>query len=159
MALIRELRSLKEIRQAVDGYCNYDKTLNSDPEYALKVFSHKVRMKKFIRGYFEGSIMVGCIYADIAQLPHLPFPYFQQFYFYTEEKGKKAFNIIKHLHDSMILEAKRQELAFCISMGSHNDEKFTFARILEKHGWERINYLAYYQLDPKRPYVKALPDS
>jgi hypothetical protein len=85
-------------------------------------------------------------------------PVFYQNYYCSDQTGVLAVRCVKLLHDAMLLEAKRLKLRYCLSSGSHNDEKNTFVRILKSQGWYVKGYMAmrlvshenYPQVGPER---------
>jgi len=122
-------------------------------DYAYQHFWAHVKSGKYNQLYLEDNVIKGGILCNLSRNMHCNATFLKQDYFFTSEKGVKAFKIVKVLHEKMIEEAIRCNCPMAISTGSHLDEDYTFTRILEKLGWQRRGYVAIKHLPQAAPPI------
>ena len=132
----------EEIEHCVDMYrALSDETfMPSSRQAAITSLWKAVRQKRFVRCLRRGDTIVAWIYSDKVQLLHMDFPVFQQIYYASDQKDTAAARCVTLLHECMVDYAKSEGFRMATSAGSHLDETYTFARILERHGWLRRGY-------------------
>lgn len=138
-------RSVSDIVACVEMYYNLNdhSFIEISKEESVKNLLRFSRQKEFVRMLLnDNDEIIAWIFASKAKPYHSAEIIFQQFYYASNQKGLKAFRSVILLHEEMIEEAARLDLKVVLSSGSHLDDDFTFARILEKSGWQRRGYLA-----------------
>lgn len=145
---MRRLTSTKDIYTCIDMYISKnDYTfLPADRAVACSALASFLKANDFIRVLEEDdNIYAWCLFKQV-RVPHMPVDVFQQVYFASSAEGLKAVRAIHLLHDAAVEEARRRNLKYVTSAGSHMDEKNVFVRILERHGWLRRGHIAVYHL-------------
>jgi hypothetical protein len=133
-----------DVLACVDMYyaLNDHEFLCVDHAACLRNLTKKVRGKRFVRTLVSGGEIVAWIYCEPVALPYTDQMGFQQMFFASDQVGTMAYKCVVKLHEAMLEEAERLHITLALSAGSHADERFTFAKILEKNGWQRRGYLA-----------------
>jgi hypothetical protein len=108
-----------------------------DYETSLKSFGRLLRSGAFCRTVEDNGEIIAWILCSKVKLFYLDEPVFQQDAFSC---SRCPYRTIELLHKEMIANSPT-DLIF--SSGSFLDERNTFARILEKQGWNRKGYLAW----------------
>jgi hypothetical protein len=111
-------------------------------EKAIHSLMQKAKSGKFVRMRVIDNKIVAWICAELVSLPHSNERIMQQTYYASNQSGTAAYRSVLALHAAMEEEAVRKGCTLIASPGSHLDERFTFAKILEKNGWSRRGYLA-----------------
>jgi hypothetical protein len=146
--LIRKIKNLKELEECVDMYLKLSdqEFLPASRKASIKSLKEVLSTPKaFVRVLEKEGKLVAWIYAEVIQLQHTTFKVLQQIYYSSCLEGVSAARAVKLLHQALIEEAERRRVIMVTSPGSHLDENFTFAKILEKSGWERRGYMSVYK--------------
>jgi hypothetical protein len=138
------IKTHRELVDCVDMYLgmNDETFMRSDRRTAIKSLDRKIRNQKFVRCLREESEIVSWIFCEVVKLDHTDYKNFQQIYYASRLTGVKAVRSVVRLHDEMYHHARQLDVAYCVSPGSHLDERNTFARILEKNNWKRRGFVA-----------------
>jgi hypothetical protein len=146
--MIKTPHSIEDIRTCVELYysLNDHSLITVDKEFAFTNLYKLVRNKKFVKAIYKDNSIIAWIYADVLTHLHSREKALQQIYYASNQKGFSAARCILTLHKEIIKEAERLNLKLVISTGSHMDEDYTFTKILERAGWERRGYAAFYRL-------------
>jgi hypothetical protein len=146
---LSKIYSLSEVKECVELYYNLGdhNFVNANKEYWVSNLSQAVLRNKFVRVIKQEEKIIAWMWADKVQLAHNPEPIFQQLYYASNTTGFTSFRCVKLLHEALLDEARRLKLSSALSMSSHEDEDFTFTRMLERLGWERRGYIAIYKLN------------
>lgn len=141
-------RTKADIEACVRMYRDlHDESLiETDFESAYKNLYDAVKLNKFVRIALRDSQLVAWIWADVVKPAYSKEKVFQQLFYCSNETGFASARLVLAMHDALIDEARRLGLKHVISQGSHTDEKFVMARLLEKNGWKRCGYVAIYHL-------------
>lgn len=143
-------RSLDDIDTCVKMYLsqNDESFIPASYEKAYHILNQLVKRNKFVRMALNSEDeIIGWIYGDIGEIPHVETRVMEQKYFTTNQEGIGAVRVIKLLHNALIQEAVSKDIKLITSHGNHLDENNVFVKILEKQGWERRGYLAIYKPD------------
>lgn len=137
-------RSLADIRECVTLYANLNdySFLDVSIEKSVQALLQKVRADKFVRMKLFNNEIVSWLYADSVELSHSEDRILQQIYYASKLKGIAAYRSVVELHSLMEDEGRKLGKTLLTSPGSHLDENNTFAKILEKNGWQRRGFLA-----------------
>lgn len=140
--IIDDIKSNSEIETCVRMYLalNDETFIKSSFDCSFENIKQIVRRKRFIRVIRENSEIIAWIYAELSKPIHMKQTMLQQMYYCSNQKGFKSVRCIKMLHDSMEEFAIEHNIAIVYSAGSPYDSENVFARVLEKHGWERRGY-------------------
>lgn len=143
MLKIDTIHSLRDVEICVDMYMQYndDTFMLAERDVALKQITLIARRQKFFRVLKEDGVIVACLIADTACNHHSSVRMIAQQYYASNQTGVKAFKCIKLLHEELFKYAEETKHELVASAGSHFDPDNTFARILEKLGWQRRHYL------------------
>lgn len=124
--------------------------MRTDRHSSLVNLEKKVLDKKFVRVLRADQKIVAWIYGDLVKLDHQEGSNFQQLYYCSDLKGFSAARAVIALHREMFEYASlNSNSMYCVSPGSHLDEKNAFARILERDGWNRRGHIAVRELPRK----------
>ena len=136
--------SQNDVEYCVDMYrtLSDEAFMPTSREVAISNLWKLVRMKRFVRCLRRDDRIIAWLYAERVQLMHTDYPIFQQMYYASDQTGLRAVRCVTTLHDAMRDYAAAQGYPMVTSPGSHLDPDYTFARILEKHGWLRRGYAA-----------------
>ena len=115
-----------------------------DKEFGIS--SLRKAQRDFFRVVKIDSKIVAWLTAKVVQSQYYPEFVLTQWCCCCEVKGIIGYRCIIMLHDEMEKEARKLKLAGVVSTCNEHDTTFLFARILEKHGWNRIGYMAYKSL-------------
>lgn len=110
-----------------------------------------VTSKMFLRVAEDNGAIVGFLYAEPAELVHMPFQIYQQKYYCSWCPGAKAVRAAKMLHNALFDFAEARGYWMVMSTGSHFDETHRFTKLLERFGWERRGYVAARKTANYRP--------
>jgi len=99
----------------------------------------------FIRGVYYDGNLVGWILAVVNMPEHSSEKYLNQMYYCCTLKGLLAAKALKLAHEALIAQAEYARIPYVISQCSFYDEAMTFARLLEKYGWERRGHTALWR--------------
>lgn len=140
---IETILALKDLEYCVDMYLeqNDNSFMEASRDEACMSLLQAVRRNKFVRVLRDNDSIVAWIYADTVKLQHQCNFNFQQLYYCSILAGVRSVRAVVDLHELMFNSAPSNS-KYCVSAGSHMDQSNTFARILEKHGWQRRGYLA-----------------
>lgn len=144
---IEKPRSVSDIVTCVDMYLalNDESFIDTDRDTCIKNMIQYSKLGHFIRMAVIDGEIAGWIYARPVIVPHRKKPQMQQCYYASNRTGIMAARLVKILNDCMAKHALAQGIDLVVSAGSHMDEKNTFARILEKDGWQRRGHIAVYR--------------
>jgi hypothetical protein len=70
---------------------------------------------------------------------------FCQDFYATNLKGVSAGKAVVAAHKDLLEYAIKMKAKYVMSSGSHMDDNNVFARLLEKSGWQRRNFLCIYR--------------
>ena len=145
--IISQITSRKLLEDCVDMYLalNDENFLPASRDLAIKRLDLLVRRKRYVRVLTNNSTPIAWLYADISDVQHCNKRIIQQNYYASNTSGVLAYKCVKLLHEDLISYAIEKRFQVIISPGSHMDPDNTFARILEKLGWERRHYIALYK--------------
>ena len=140
---IETILTLQELEYCVDMYLeqNDNSFMEASRGDACMSLLQAVRRHKFVRVLRDSGNIVAWIYADNVKLQHQSHFNFQQLYYCSTLSGVRSVRAVADLHEAMF-NSMPSNSKYCVSAGSHMDQANTFARILEKHGWQRRGYLA-----------------
>jgi hypothetical protein len=146
---VEQIKTLSEVRECIELYYNLGdyNFVNVNKEFWASKLSEAVLKHKFVRVIKQNNKIIAWIWAEKVQLAHSSEPIFQQLYYASNTTGFTSFRCVKLLHESLLDEARRVKVSSALSMGSHEDEDFTFTKMLERLGWERRGYIAIYKLN------------
>ena len=147
--MICKPRSLSDIESCVKIYeaLNDFSFIRMSTKASIQNISQFVRRNKFMRMKVVDNEIVAWILCEKSKPYHQEEFQFQQTYYASKRSGLQAYRDVLDLHNAMIEEARLQNIPVVVSLGSHMDSENTFARILEKNGWERRGYAALKRLD------------
>lgn len=140
-----KLKTREDVESCVSMYMAFNQAdfMEASHSESVKSLWQLCRMGKFVRCVrSDDGAILAWLCADTVRLLHCDFSNFQQIYYASNQTGTKAFRCIKLLHDEMVDYSLNLKVKYCVSAGSHFDENNTFARCLEKQGWQRRGYLA-----------------
>lgn len=106
----------------------------------------KAASRGFLRVVLDNGVIVAWLLASEQDHPWLSYKILQQSFFASETSKLKTVKCVQLLHSEMESYAKHLGYDYVFSTGSHQDESFVFARILEKSGWQREGYLVFKKL-------------
>ena len=138
-------RSVEDLVECVRMYraLNDESFMPSSESMAIQSIKIKAKRGSFIRVALNDSDEIcGWICCEAIQHPHIGFKVLQQTFFASRDVGFKAARAVKILHEAMLEEAIKCRFPMAVSTGSHMDPELTFAKLLEKYGWERRGYCA-----------------
>ena len=146
---IRKLITSYDIAICVDlCISNLSKSsiLPVDRNTAIYKLFKAVRLDKPIRLIEDddGKI-IAFIYADTGEFIYTNYQVLVQYFFATNQKGRKAIKVIKLLHAWLVEYATSNKIPLVFSTGNFYDPTNVFSRTLETEGWEREGYLAVYR--------------
>jgi hypothetical protein len=130
------IRSLQEIDTCVEIY-NVRNPLFIKPDVAKTNFRRALRSGVFARMLLYNEEIIAWIACVRAKQLHMSEPYFNQLYFCSSRFG---FQSVCLLHDDVV---KNSPCDLIMSQGAYFDDKQIFARMLEKHGWNRKGSLCW----------------
>lgn len=140
-------RNLNDIKDCVYLYNNiaYDPYFTYDLEKAIRHLELFWKMGYFFKIYIEDDEVLGWITAEISETIHMKSAIYKQTWYASKCQGFKAAKIVKKLHEALIEEAEKKQVGLVLSTGSHFDEDFVFTKLLERFGWLRHGYAAFWK--------------
>jgi hypothetical protein len=148
--MIRDIQSSKDMEKCVDLYLslNDETFIPSDRKYALTCMKEYLGTGSKLKILEEDGEIVGWLLMKKLKMPQYTEPVLQQIYYASILKGFKSARAIVSLHNEMFPVAKAMGIKRVISTGSHMDEKYVFAKILERAGWDRRGYMVTKLVEP-----------
>ena len=148
MITIRRPKSVQDLIACVHMYMSLDEPglMPASYDKCLKSLVDYWSRGACIRIAEEDGLMLGWILGVEASLEHVSERLVSQRYYASKCPGMKAYRVLVLLHSELLVYAARLKATYCTSTGSHFDEKFVFAKMLEKSGWKRRGYLALFYM-------------
>lgn len=141
--MIRDVKSSREMEKCVDLYIglNDETFIPSDRKHALACMKDYLGSGSKLKVMEENGEIVAWILVRKLRMPQYTEPVLQQIYYASNLKGFKSARAVIALHKEMEPIARSMDIKRIISTGSHMDERYVFAKILERVGWERRGYM------------------
>jgi hypothetical protein len=141
---VRNIENLKELEFCVDLYLslNDETFMPACKKSSMKGMKEHLGAGAKLRVLEDDGVIIAWILFKKTRQEHLSESCMQQLYYAASVKGLKAAKAVHLLHNEMEIVAKEMGLKRLISTGSHMDENFVFAKLLERAGWSRRGYLA-----------------
>ena len=137
-----------ELAFCVDMYLqmNDESFIPADRKKSLHAMERVHKQMKYLRVAKSEEGIIGWMLAEPAPLDHCSLRIMQQRYFSTNQKGIKAARVVLEMHRDLVNYSKFYKFDMVTSPGSHLDEEYKFARILERDGWSRRGFMAMFDL-------------
>jgi hypothetical protein len=149
MLQVFNLRTTDELIACVDMYkkidIENDNFINFDKEIALQKLFISCRSGHFARIIKEDNELIAWILASTATYDFSNELIFKIRMFLSNQSGVKGFKCIEILHEEVIDEAKRLKIKRVFTENNFYNERLVYVKLLEKLGWKRKGYMAYFE--------------
>ena len=148
--MIHLVRTEAEVKECVDMYMGMNDFVPMDFKTCFDNLRRYVISGRFVRCIKRDGVIIAWIYCDRLKPSHSATAHFHQMYFCCNQTGTAAARCVRDLHEAMVEYAKQHGYTMCMSIGSHADENFVFARLLARMGWRRQGSAALLNVEPER---------
>ena len=121
--------------------------VEADPRACHGSLLRAVQSGEFVRKAVLDGTILGWIYATMSQPPYARYTVITQLFCCTEADPPWSLRAVAALHGAMADHGRARGARYAVSAGSFLDDRQTFARMLERLGWRRRNYMATLRLD------------
>jgi hypothetical protein len=144
---ISRIKSLQDLDEIVRMYLHYNDDSFMPADYKK---THANMIRSIRTGFFrivvdDDDSLIGAMLANVTDVRHMKKKVMRQDYFFSIG-GVKGYKAVVLLHEELVKEARTRKVDIVYSAGSFQDENNTFARILEKQGWQRRGYAAAFHI-------------